>query len=55
MVALYGIANWGFRASVWCVAEGVVMLGAKWILESSRRRRWLHMLRLEGELRTLGD
>jgi len=55
VVTLHGVSTWGHRVGAWCVLEGLVVLATKWILEHSRRTRWLAMLRMEGELKTLGD
>ena len=53
--AVSGTASWATRAAWWGVGEMIILLVCKFVLETSRRRRWLQMLRLEGELRALGD
>lgn len=55
LISLNGIASWATRACVWTIAQSLSLIVCKWLLEAKRRRRWLHMLRLEGELRTLGE
>jgi len=52
---VYNIDGWGIRGAVWAFSEGMLIVFCKLVLEAGRRRRWLHMLRMEGELRALGE
>jgi len=54
IIAFYHTWPWRQRAALWTIGEGIGIVGCKSILEVTRRKRWLDLLRKEAERRAIG-